>query len=81
MAPKTTRFQVDSKLVRLLSQEYPSKEKALTEPVDNTWDADFENVQISLTAPMNSPQASTGKGLSRDEHRAAMLRQVQHVLA
>jgi hypothetical protein len=52
MAAKTARFQVDSRLARLLSQEYPSTEKALKELVDNAWDADAENVHISLPAPM-----------------------------
>lgn len=53
MAAKTVRFQVDSRLARLLSQEYPSTEKALKELVDNAWDADAENVHISLPAPMS----------------------------
>ena len=52
MAAITARFQVDSRLARLLSQEYPSTEKALKELVDNAWDADAENVHISLPAPM-----------------------------
>jgi hypothetical protein len=52
MAAKTARFQVDSRLARLLSQQYPSTEKALKELVDNAWDADAENVWISLPAPM-----------------------------
>lgn len=40
MAAKTARFQVDSRLARLLSPEYPSTEKALKDLIDNAWDAD-----------------------------------------
>ncbi|MBL8353457.1 MAG: ATP-binding protein [Delftia acidovorans] len=54
MAAKTARFQVDSKLARLLGQEYPSTEKALKELIDNAWDADSENVWISLPEPMTA---------------------------
>ncbi|MDR7299026.1 hypothetical protein J2X16_004394 [Pelomonas aquatica] len=70
MAAKTARFQVDSRLARLLSQEYPSTEKALKELVDNAWDADAENVWISLPAPMTDTPiviADDGSGMTRDE--------------
>lgn len=70
MTAKTARFQVDSRLARLLSQEYPSTEKALKELVDNAWDADAENVLISLPAPMtDSPIviADDGSGMTRAE--------------
>jgi hypothetical protein len=70
MAAKTARFQVDSRLARLLSQEYPSTEKALKELVDNAWDADAENVSISMPTPMtDSPIviADDGTGMTRAE--------------
>jgi len=70
MAAKTARFQVDSRLARLLSQEYPSTEKALKELVDNAWDADAENVWISLPAPMTDTPiviADDGSGMTRVE--------------
>lgn len=70
MTAKTARFQVDSRLARLLSQEYPSTEKALKELVDNAWDADAESVWISLPAPMtDSPIviADDGSGMTRAE--------------
>lgn len=70
MAAKTARFQVDSRLARLLSQEYPSTEKALKELVDNAWDADAENVWISLPAPMTDTPiviADDGSGMTRAE--------------
>ena len=70
MAAKTARFQVDSRLARLLSQEYSSTEKALKELVDNAWDADAENVWISLPAPMTDEPiiiADDGSGMTRAE--------------
>ncbi|MDP9606325.1 UNVERIFIED_ORG: hypothetical protein J2W38_006145 [Variovorax paradoxus] len=70
MAGKTARFQVDSRLARLLSQEYPSTEKALKELVDNAWDADAENVWIFLPAPMTDAPiviADDGSGMTRAE--------------
>lgn len=70
MAAKTARFQVDSRLARLLSQEYPSTEKALKELVDNAWDADAENVHISLPAPMTDAPiviSDDGSGMTRAE--------------
>lgn len=70
MAAKTARFQVNSRLARLLSQEYPSTEKALKELVDNAWDADAENVWISLPAPMTDTPiviADDGSGMTRAE--------------
>jgi hypothetical protein len=49
----TARFQVDSRLAKLLSQEYTSSERALKELVDNAWDADAESVAIDLPEPMS----------------------------
>lgn len=53
MTPPHLRFQVDSRIASLLSQEYSSSERALKELVDNTWDADAEQVSISLPRPMS----------------------------
>src|SRR5690606_42075629 len=39
MSAAKLRFQVDSRLATLLSQEYTSTERALKELVDNAWDA------------------------------------------
>lgn len=47
------QFQVDSRLATLLSQEYPSSERALKELVDNAWDADAEQVSVILPTPMS----------------------------
>lgn len=42
------RFQVDPRLATLLGEGYRSSEQALKELVDNAWDADSENVYITL---------------------------------
>lgn len=57
MNKASLRFQVDSRLATLLSQEYPSSEKALKELIDNAWDADAEEVFVTLPTPM-SPSLS-----------------------
>lgn len=41
-------FRVDPRLASLLSETYRSSEQALKELVDNSWDADAENVWITL---------------------------------
>jgi hypothetical protein len=53
MTKRVSRFQVNSRLASLLSQEYASSERALKELVDNAWDADAANVSISLPEPMS----------------------------
>ncbi|MEL3927031.1 ATP-binding protein [Aeromonas enteropelogenes] len=66
------RFQVDSRLATLLSQEYSSSEKALKELVDNAWDADAENVVVTLPSPMSAmPIVITddGSGMTEEELR------------
>jgi hypothetical protein len=67
---KQTRFQVDSRLASLLSQEYSSTEKALKELVDNAWDADAEHIFVSLPAPMSSDPIiirDNGSGMTAEE--------------
>lgn len=62
------RFQVDSRLAKLLSQEYTSSERALKELVDNAWDADAEEVRIALPSPMSQEPiviADNGTGMTR----------------
>jgi hypothetical protein len=66
------RFQVDSRLATLLSQEYASSEKALKELVDNAWDADAENVSVSLPQPMSDSPiviVDDGCGMTEEELR------------
>lgn len=66
------RFQVDSRIATLLSQEYSSTERALKELVDNGWDADAGSVSIVLPKPMSdSPIVieDDGYGMTEEEIR------------
>src|SRR3546814_1241361 len=56
MSAANLRFQVDSRLATLLSQEYRSTERALKELVDNAWDADADQVSIQLPKPLSGEQ-------------------------
>lgn len=72
MSRAPLRFQVDSRLATLLSQEYPSSERALKELVDNAWDADAEHVSIVLPAPLSSDSIviqDDGTGMTEEELR------------
>lgn len=50
---KSAYFSVDTRLTTLLGETYRSTEAALKELVDNAWDADADNVWITLPAPMS----------------------------
>lgn len=66
------RFQVDSRLATLLSQEYASSEKALKELIDNAWDADAEQVSVMLPQPMSDAPiviVDDGCGMTEEELR------------
>ena len=66
------RFQVDSRLATLLSQEYASSERALKELVDNAWDADAERVFASLPKPLSGDPIviqDDGTGMTEEELR------------
>lgn len=66
------RFQVDSRLATLLSQEYASSERALKELVDNAWDADAEMVSVVLPPPMSDSTIvidDNGCGMTEEELR------------
>ena len=45
------KFQVDTRLAFLLGENYRSTEIAIKELIDNAWDADAENVKITLPKP------------------------------
>ena len=53
LVPKIT-FQVDTRLAKLLAENYRSSERALKELIDNGWDADAEHINISLPEPLTS---------------------------
>lgn len=72
MSRAQLHFQVDSRLATLLSQEYPSSERALKELVDNAWDADAEHVTVNLPEPMSGGSiviADDGSGMTEEELR------------
>lgn len=66
------RFQVDSRIATLLSQEYASTERALKELVDNGWDADADSISITLPKPMSDMPIvveDDGDGMTEEELR------------
>lgn len=72
MSRQNLRFQVNSRLATLLSQEYRSTERALKELVDNAWDADAEQVKILLPKPMSGDPiviTDDGTGMTEEELR------------
>ena len=65
-------FQVDSRIARLLSEEYSSTEKALKELIDNAWDAEAEKVTVKLPLPMSEEPiviSDNGSGMTEEELR------------
>ncbi|RZT98236.1 histidine kinase/DNA gyrase B/HSP90-like ATPase [Advenella incenata] len=72
MSRTQMRFQVDSRLATLLSQEYPSSERALKELVDNAWDADAVQVSVNLPKPLTGGAIvirDDGSGMTEEELR------------
>ena len=72
MSRAPLRFQVDSRLATLLSQEYSSSERALKELIDNAWDADAEHVSIMLPVPLSGNSIviqDDGTGMTEEELR------------
>ena len=70
MSRALLRFQVDSRIATLLSQEYSSSERALKELVDNAWDADAERVVIVLPKPLSGESIvikDNGTGMTEEE--------------
>lgn len=67
---KKIAFQVDTRLAKLLSENYRSTERALKELVDNAWDADAESVKISLPEPLSGDPVivhDSGTGMTEEE--------------
>jgi hypothetical protein len=63
-------FKVDTRLAKLLSENYRSSERAIKELVDNAWDADADSVVISLPAPLSNEPIivhDTGSGMIEEE--------------
>ncbi len=67
---KNISFQVDTRLAKLLSENYRSSEKAIKELVDNAWDADSDAVSINLPTPMTKNPIiiyDDGSGMTEEE--------------
>lgn len=72
MSQADLHFQVDSRLATLLSQEYPSSERALKELIDNAWDADAKQVTVTLPKPLSDAPiiiSDDGSGMTEEELR------------
>lgn len=69
---KKVAFQVDTRLAKLLSENYRSSEKAIKELVDNAWDADSESVSVTFPDPMTDNPIiihDNGSGMTEEELR------------
>ena len=67
---KNVAFQVDTRLAKLLSENYRSSERALKELVDNGWDADATSVNLTLPEPMSDGSIiihDSGTGMTEQE--------------
>ena len=74
---ESLNFGVDPKLAALLGSSYNSTEKAIKELVDNAWDADAEEVSITLPDQMSSDPivvSDNGAGMTVQELRNDYLR-------
>ncbi|GAA4341907.1 ATP-binding protein [Flaviaesturariibacter amylovorans] len=75
---KTANFQVDPKLAELLGETYKSTEDATKELVDNAYDADSDNVWITLPDPLTPNGVITivddGTGMKEQEVRSEYLK-------
>jgi hypothetical protein len=68
----TATFSVDPRLAALLGEAYKSTERAIKELIDNSWDADADNVWIELPTEMTSSPIlirDDGTGMSEEELR------------
>ena len=67
---KKIASQVDTRLAKLLSENYRSTERALKELVDNAWDADAPLVNVFLPEPMTDTPITvydSGSGMTEQE--------------
>ncbi len=70
------RFHVNTRLAKLLSENYRSSEKALKELIDNAWDAEADTVKITLPEPLTEQAIiiqDDGSGMTENELRQEYL--------
>ena len=75
--PATVSFAVDPRLAALLGDSYRSTEQAIKELIDNAWDADSEEVIISLPSEMSGEPITIrddGCGMTEEELRSEYLK-------
>jgi len=69
----TAFFKVAPRLAALLGENYRSSELAVKELVDNSWDADADNVWIALPEPITAEPIvvrDDGTGMTEQEVRS-----------
>lgn len=69
-------FKVDTKLASVLGDNYRSTEYAIKELIDNSWDADAQNVNIVLPEPLTKDPLlveDDGAGMTEKEIRSEYL--------
>ena len=75
---KNANFQVDPKLAQFLGETYKSTEYATKELVDNAFDADADNIWVTLPAPLTPNAVVTivddGTGMKNQELRTEYLK-------
>ncbi|MHA3047822.1 ATP-binding protein [Riemerella anatipestifer] len=75
---KKAHFKIDPKLAELLGETYRSTEDALKELIDNAYDADSENVKVTLPEILdNEPTIKIeddGTGMKENELRTEYLK-------
>lgn len=75
---KNASFQVDPKLAELLGETYKSTEDAIKELIDNAYDADADNIWVTLPDPL-TPEPTIlivddGTGMKEQELRTEYLK-------
>lgn len=75
---KNANFKVDPKLAELLGETYKSTEDAIKELVDNSYDADADNIWVTLPDPLTPNAIVTiiddGTGMKEQELRTEYLK-------
>ncbi|MGE5496482.1 MAG: ATP-binding protein [Syntrophothermus sp.] len=69
---ENANFKVDTRLTSVLGESYRSTEHAIKELVDNAWDADAENIKITLPEPLTKDPlviSDDGSGMTENEIR------------